>query len=96
MDVLNKLAVDFIITPTLPIPAPRIAPLLEDRSRLRPAELLLLRNTRPMNVWGLPAISVPCGFTSAGLPIGLQISGAPGRDAEVLQVAYAFEQSRAS
>ena len=96
VDVIKEIAVDFIITPTVPIPAPRIAPLLEDRSRLRPVELLLLRNTRPMNVWGLPAISVPCGLTSAGLPIGLQISGAPGRDAEVLQIAYAFEQLRTS
>jgi aspartyl-tRNA(Asn)/glutamyl-tRNA(Gln) amidotransferase subunit A len=60
---------------------------------LRPRELLLLRNTRPLNVWGLPAISVPCGFTKAGLPIGLQIAGPPGRDDLVLQVAYLYEQA---
>ena len=64
-----------------------------DTAALRPSELLLLRNTRPVNVWGLPAISVPCGFTSAGLPIGLQISGPPGGDAAVLQVAHAYEQA---
>jgi aspartyl-tRNA(Asn)/glutamyl-tRNA(Gln) amidotransferase subunit A len=53
--------------------------------------MVLLRNTRPMNVWGLPAISVPCGTTSAGLPIGLQIAAAPGNDAKVLRIAHAFE-----
>jgi amidase len=42
---------------------------------------------------GLPAISVPCGFTADGLPIGLQIVGGRGRDLEVLRLAYAFEQA---
>lgn len=42
---------------------------------------------------GLPAISVPCGFTPEGLPVGLQIVGKPNRDREVLQLAYAFEQA---
>ena len=41
---------------------------------------------------GLPAISVPCGFTPQGLPVGLQIVGRHGRDFEVLQLAHAFEQ----
>jgi len=42
---------------------------------------------------GLPAISVPCGFTSDGLPIGLQIVGRHQRDFDVLQLAFAFEQA---
>lgn len=84
---------DVFVTPTTPIPAPSIAELKENPALLRPRELLLLRNTRPLNVWGLPAISVPCGFTKAGLPIGLQIAGAPGRDDLVLQVAYLYEQA---
>ena len=42
---------------------------------------------------GLPAISVPCGFTKDGLPIGLQIVGRHQREFEVLQLAYAFEQA---
>ena len=62
--------VDLLVTPTMPIPAPAIADLKKDPAALRPAELALLRNTRPFNVWGLPAISVPCGFTKSGLPIG--------------------------
>ena len=84
--------VDVVVMPTTPIPAPRIADLMKDPSLLRPAELLLLRNTRPVNVWGLPAISVPCGFTSQGLPIGLQIVGPPGGEAKVLRAANAYEQ----
>jgi Asp-tRNA(Asn)/Glu-tRNA(Gln) amidotransferase A subunit family amidase len=84
---------DLLVTPTTPIPAPSIAELRENPDMLRPRELILLRNTRPFNVWGLPAISVPCGFTRAGLPIGLQIAGAHGREDLVLRLAHAYEQA---
>jgi Asp-tRNA(Asn)/Glu-tRNA(Gln) amidotransferase A subunit family amidase len=82
--------------PTTPQPAPRISDLLKDRELLRPAELVLLRNTRPMNVWGLPAISMPCGRTAGGLPIGLQLAAHPGGDQTLLEAAYAFEQARST
>jgi aspartyl-tRNA(Asn)/glutamyl-tRNA(Gln) amidotransferase subunit A len=85
--------VDLLVTPTMPIPAPAIADLKKDPDALRPAELKLLRNTRPFNVWGLPAISVPCGFTKSGLPIGLQIAGAHWREDLVLRLAHAYEQA---
>jgi len=85
--------VDVLVTPTTPIPAPLITELKQNPDLLRPREILLLRNTRPVNVWGLPAISVPCGFTRTGLPIGLQIIGPPWGEARVLQVGYAFEQA---
>jgi aspartyl-tRNA(Asn)/glutamyl-tRNA(Gln) amidotransferase subunit A len=85
-------SVDVLVTPTTPIPAPRVSDLTMNLDQLRPTELLLLRNTRPANVWGAPAISVPCGTTSEGLPIGLQIIGPMGHDARVLQVARAFEK----
>jgi Asp-tRNA(Asn)/Glu-tRNA(Gln) amidotransferase A subunit family amidase len=85
--------VDVLVTPTTPVPAPAIAELKQNPDLLRPREMLLLRNTRPVNVWGLPAISVPCGFTSAGLPIGLQIIGPHWQEARVLQLAYAYEQA---
>jgi aspartyl-tRNA(Asn)/glutamyl-tRNA(Gln) amidotransferase subunit A len=52
----------------------------------------LLRLMRPFNLTGLPAMSIPCGFTSAGLPIGLQIAGKPFDEATVLRVAHAYEQ----
>jgi aspartyl-tRNA(Asn)/glutamyl-tRNA(Gln) amidotransferase subunit A len=51
------------------------------------------RNTSPFNVYGWPTISIPCGFTRSGLPIGLQISGPSGGDAAVLRLAYAYEQA---
>jgi aspartyl-tRNA(Asn)/glutamyl-tRNA(Gln) amidotransferase subunit A len=87
--------VDVVVTPTTPMPAPAIAELRAAPDALRPAELRLLRNTRPFNVWGLPAISVPCGFTQSGLPIGLQIAGPHWREDLVLQLAYAYEQATA-
>lgn len=87
--------VDVLVTPATPIAAPAIAELKQNPDLLRPRELMLLRNTRPINVWGLPAISVPCGFTEAGLPIGLQIIGPHWGEARVLQVANAYEQATA-
>ena len=87
--------VDVLVTPTMPMPAPAIAELKANPDALRPAELRLLRNTRPFNVWGLPAISVPCGFTQGGLPIGLQIAGPHWREDLVLRVAHAYEQATA-
>jgi aspartyl-tRNA(Asn)/glutamyl-tRNA(Gln) amidotransferase subunit A len=87
--------VDLLVTPTMPIPAPAIADLKKDPATLRPAELALLRNTRPFNVWGLPAASVPCGFTKSGLPIGLQIAGPQWREDLVLRLAHAYEQATA-
>jgi aspartyl-tRNA(Asn)/glutamyl-tRNA(Gln) amidotransferase subunit A len=49
--------------------------------------------TVPINLAGVPGISVPCGFTSAGLPVGLQIIGKPFDEETILRMAYAFEQS---
>ena len=51
------------------------------------------RLTRPLNALGLPALSVPCGFSSAGLPIGMQIIGRPFDEALVLRLGHAYEQS---
>lgn len=85
--------IDVLVTPTTPVPASRIADLRKDPDLLRPQEILLLRNTRPVNVWGLPAISLPCGFTNSVLPIGMQIVGAHWAEATVLQLAYEYEQA---
>jgi len=86
---------DLLVTPTTPVPASSIADLKQNPDLLRPRELLLLRNTRPLNVWGLPAVSIPCGFTPAGLPIGLQIIGPHWGEAKLLQFAHAYEQATA-
>jgi aspartyl-tRNA(Asn)/glutamyl-tRNA(Gln) amidotransferase subunit A len=85
--------IDVLVTPTTPHPAPRLTGLTENSDQLRPTELTLLSNTRPFNMWGLPTISVPCGFTHSGLPIGLQIAGAHWAEGLVLQVAHAYEQA---
>jgi aspartyl-tRNA(Asn)/glutamyl-tRNA(Gln) amidotransferase subunit A len=87
--------VDLLVTPTTPIVPPAIEDLKKDPAALRPAELTLLRNTRPFNVWGLPAISIPCGTTKNGLPVGLQIAGPHWREELVLRLAHAFEQASA-
>ena len=54
---------------------------------------LLSRNTRPFNLTGSPAISVPCGFTRMGLPIGLQLTGRLFDEATVFRAAHAYEQA---
>ena len=78
--------VDVLITPTMPSPPVLIASASD-------LTAVSIRNTCPFDVLGLPAISVPCGFTRSGLPIGLQISGAPLADATVLAMAHAYEQA---
>jgi aspartyl-tRNA(Asn)/glutamyl-tRNA(Gln) amidotransferase subunit A len=90
-DIFEK--VDVIVTPTNKVPPFSIAELLKDPDQLRPKEVLTTPNTRPFNFYGLPSISVLCGFTSAGLPIGLQISGPSGSEAIVLRLAHAYERS---
>jgi aspartyl-tRNA(Asn)/glutamyl-tRNA(Gln) amidotransferase subunit A len=83
--------VDLLITPTSPVPAFPVG-VTRSFEEHRAAELATLRNTRPFNALGWPAVSVPCGFTAAGLPIGLQIVGPPGGEAVVLALAHAYEQ----
>ena len=84
--------IDLVVTPTVPSLPPSFDELEKDPTKLRPAELLMLRNTRPFNVLGWPATSVPCGFSNSGLPIGLQIAAAPGRDDLALRAAHAYTQ----
>lgn len=85
--------VDVLLTPAVPIPPPAIADLKAHPENLRPAELLMLRNTRPFNVWGIPTISIPCGFTTDNLPIGLQLAAPPWQEDLLLQVAQAYEEA---
>src|SRR5262249_1527092 len=87
--------VDLLVTPTVPVSPPTIAELKAAPDHLRKRELVLLHNTRPFNVWGLPAISIPCGFTGAGLPIGLQIAGAHWQESTVLALAHSYEEATA-
>ena len=80
--------VDLLVTPTTAVPPPTI----EEAVRLG-IELEMNRNTGAFNIYGLPTISVPCGFTSSGLPIGMQISGPRFGEAKVLALAHAYEQA---
>ncbi len=81
-------AYDLLILPTTPIPAPTI----EGHDAVEQAARLT-RFTAPFNLAGLPALSIPCGFTSGGLPIGLQIVSRAWGDAKTLNAGYAFEQA---
>jgi aspartyl-tRNA(Asn)/glutamyl-tRNA(Gln) amidotransferase subunit A len=82
-------AVDLLVTPTMAAP-PSLTEPIEQSASLDPGRT---RNTWPFNVLGLPAITVPCGFTRAGLPIGLQIVGAPFAEPMVLAMAHAYERA---
>jgi aspartyl-tRNA(Asn)/glutamyl-tRNA(Gln) amidotransferase subunit A len=84
--------VDLILTPTTPVLAPTLAELQSAPEQLRNKEMVMLRNTRPFNVYGLPSISLNCGFSKSGLPIGLQITGAPGTEGAVLALAHAYQK----
>ena len=79
---------DILLTPTTPVPAP----LIEGTDAIEQA-LCLTRFTAPFNLTGMPALSLPCGFTSTGLPIGLQIVSKPWGEAKILQAGYAYEQA---
>ena len=79
--------VDVVMTPTAPTPAYRIGEMTS------PLQMYLQDiSTVPLNLAGLPGISVPCGFTAAGLPIGLQIIGRPLAEETILRAAFAYEQ----
>ncbi len=85
---------DILLAPSVPIGAPRIGErTVLVNGRAEPALSLLSRLTRPFNLGGVPTISVPCGFTPAGLPIGVQMAGRPFQEATVLRVAHAYEQA---
>ena len=79
---------DLLLTATTPIAAPR----LEGPDAVEQA-LRLTRFTSPFNLTGLPAISLPCGFTDDGLPIGLQLVTRPWGESALLRAAYAYEQA---
>ena len=80
--------VDLLVTPTVRIPPFTVADLQGDIDDARVKELAMLHNTRPINLTGLPTISVPCGFTRNGLPIGMQITGRPNDEGTVLSLAH--------
>ncbi len=81
--------VDFLVSPVMPTPAFRLGERLEDPLQMYLSDIY----TIPASLAGLPAISLPCGFSSTGLPIGLQVVGRPFEENVVLRAAYAYEQA---
>jgi aspartyl-tRNA(Asn)/glutamyl-tRNA(Gln) amidotransferase subunit A len=76
--------IDLLILPTLLSPPATVVQGADPT-------IVSIRNTAPFSVLGLPALSLPSGFTTAGLPIGLQIVGAPFAESTVLALAHAYE-----
>jgi len=89
--------VDILVAPTSPVPAPTIADCMVDPNDVAKFNFdirnQLSRFTRLFNLTGNPAISVPCGFSSNGLPIGLQIVGRQYDEGTVLRAAHAYQAS---
>ncbi len=79
--------VDVLVLPTMREPAPLISETVNETHRRPPS------NTAAFNHFGTPALTMPCGFSRDGLPIGLQIVSPAFRESVALQVAYAFQQS---
>jgi len=87
--------VDLILTPTAPCPSPAFgAATAPVGSRRESVGNALVLYTAPFSVTGGPAISIPCGWDSRGIPLGLQIAGPPGADDLICFVAAAFERGR--
>lgn len=80
---------DLIIGPTTPTTAFRFDQKIQDPLTMYTSDML----TVPANLAGLPALSIPCGFSESGLPIGLQIIGKHFDEQTIYQAAYAFEQA---
>jgi aspartyl-tRNA(Asn)/glutamyl-tRNA(Gln) amidotransferase subunit A len=86
--------VDAIVAPSVPVPAPLIGAetvLIDgEQAGVRAA---IVGHARPANFTGLPAISVPCGFTREGLPVGLQFIGRAFDEATLLRIAFSYERA---
>ncbi|MBN1621966.1 MAG: Asp-tRNA(Asn)/Glu-tRNA(Gln) amidotransferase subunit GatA [Endomicrobiales bacterium] len=81
--------VDVILTPTAPTPAFKIGDKADDPLQMYLSDIF----TISCNLAGIPGISVPCGFTSNGLPVGLQVLGKPFKEEDILKTAYHYEKN---
>ena len=87
--------VDVLVLPTGPVTAPLVesSPGIQSKEHALTGLAGRISFTGPFNLAGTPALSVPCGFSSSGMPMGLQIVGRPFAEETVLKVAYAYEQN---
>jgi Asp-tRNA(Asn)/Glu-tRNA(Gln) amidotransferase A subunit family amidase len=91
-DVLEKVTV--LVAPTTRAPAALIGEETVTVAGVSlPIALVMAGLTSPFNVAGTPAMSLPCGFSSGGLPIGMQVVGRPFDEWNVLRVGHAYEQA---
>ena len=81
--------VDLLVTPTMPTPAFHLGEKVQDPLQMYLSDVY----TISASLAGIPAISLPCGYSKSGLPIGLQIMGRPFEEDKVLRGAYAYEQA---
>ena len=92
VDAANSLAeIDALICPTVPITPPPVAEIADDEAYVR-TNLLALRNTCPASFLGLCAVTIPAGRDAAGMPVGLQLVGAPGSETRLLGIAMRLER----
>ena len=93
LEALEK--VDVLVLPTGPVTAPLVesSPGIQSKEHALTGLAGRISFTGPFNLAGTPALSVPCGFSSSGMPMGLQIVGRPFAEETVLKVAYAYEQN---
>ena len=93
LDALEK--VDVLVLPTGPVTAPPVesVPGIQSKEHALTGLAGRISFTGPFNLAGTPALSVPCGFSAAGMPMGLQIVGRPFAEETVLRVAHAYEQA---
>jgi len=92
--ILQEEELDALVVPTTPITATRVGEeSVAIKGSIHPTRALLLRLNRPANLAGVPAISVPCGLTENGLPVGLQFIGAVTEELLLLELAYNFERA---
>ena len=83
--------VDSVLCPTVMIPAQPVAGIAQDTEKYSAVNLQCLRNTAIGNILNLCAVTVPCGFTKQGLPVGLMIYGKSFDEELVLRIAHAFQ-----
>jgi aspartyl-tRNA(Asn)/glutamyl-tRNA(Gln) amidotransferase subunit A len=92
-DAFSAAGVDLVVTTTHRILPPKLDDLIARAYSTTPSDPRVTSNCWAFNYFGLPSISIPCGFSKDGLPIGLMISGPRFSDAKVLALAHAYEKA---
>lgn len=92
-DAFVKAGVDLVVVPTQRILPPLLDDLIKRAYDAKPSDPNVTSNCSPFNIFGLPAISIPCGFSKDGLPVGLMIAGPRFSEGKILALARAYEQA---